>query len=462
MDPAELELDLLVIGGGMAGLTTAARAAQLGASVVVVESTGAVGGSAALSGGYVWTAPSREAFLDEDPEGDSERFQAVLDGYDDAFGWVAGLGVRQGEPETGIKGFGKGRQIDIGHYFQRLQAVIESAGGWVVLNTDAETLLVDDGRIVGARVQRQGGEAEDIHAAVTVISTGGFQADAAFRERYIGAGAGDIVLRSNERSRGDGIRMGLEAGGCLTEHMDGYYGHLIPYPLERFEPADHVALAQYHSEHALLLDHRGQRFSDESLGDHVGNQAVGAVGTALLLIDERIRREHVLAVYMSGFAGLDKLAEGAKHGAHYASAGSLEEVAEAASAWGYERDGIVATVNAYNAWCQGDQQADLDPPRKRFREPLLEPPFAVLEVQAAITFTYGGLRTDLDGRVLTGAGEPIPGLYATGVDAGGLNRRGYTGGLIRGLVLGRRLAEHLTTTPAVQVTAHGSMGASGP
>lgn len=443
MEHSAIEPDILVVGGGMAGLTAAARAVQLGASVVVVEITDGLGGSAALSGGFVWTAPSREAFLDEDPGGDPERFALVLEGLDRAFEWVDALGIRQGPPQTGIKWFGVGRQIDIGHYVSRLRAVIESGGGWIVLGTAVEGLLVEGGTVVGARLRsRTGGDAGEIRAGVTVLATGGFQADATMRERYIAPGAGALVVRSHEYCRGDGIRLGRDAGGALTRDMDGYYGHLIPYPLDSFEPADHVTLAQYHSEHALLLDKAGRRVGDESLGDHVGAQDVGAVGSALMVIDERIRREHVLTVYMSGVAGLDKLAVGAKRGAHYATEDSLEAVADAARAWGYDPAGIVTAVEEFNAYCRGERDR-IDPPRKRFRAPIAEPPFAVLEVQSAITFTYGGLQTDPDGRVLSVTGEAVPGLYATGVDAGGLNRRGYTGGLIRGLVLGRRLGEHL-------------------
>jgi predicted oxidoreductase len=52
-------------------------------------------------------------------------------------------------------------------------------------------------------------------------------------------------------------------------------------------------------------------------------------------------------------------------------------------------------------------------------EPLVEPPFHALEVQPAITFTYGGLRTAPDGRVLDHDGVRVNGLWAAGVDVGG-------------------------------------------
>ena len=75
-------------------------------------------------------------------------------------------------------------------------------------------------------------------------------------------------------------------------------------------------------------------------------------------------------------------------------------------------------------------------------EPLREPPFHALEVQAAITFTHGGLRVDADGRVLDADGLGVPGLYAAGADAGGVHDVGYAGGLATALVFGRRAGRH--------------------
>ena len=64
-----------------------------------------------------------------------------------------------------------------------------------------------------------------------------------------------------------------------------------------------------------------------------------------------------------------------------------------------------------------------------------------VRVYAAVTHTLGGLRVDPDARVLDEAGEPIPGLYAAGVDAGGVALGGYASGLAQALVLGLVAAE---------------------
>jgi len=69
------------------------------------------------------------------------------------------------------------------------------------------------------------------------------------------------------------------------------------------------------------------------------------------------------------------------------------------------------------------------------------PGLTAVRVYAAVTHTIGGLRTDGSGRVLTADGTPVPGLYACGVDVGGVATDGYASGLAAALVLGLRAAE---------------------
>ena len=68
------------------------------------------------------------------------------------------------------------------------------------------------------------------------------------------------------------------------------------------------------------------------------------------------------------------------------------------------------------------------------------PPYLAFAVTCVITFTFGGIRVDQDGRVLDQSSEPIPGLLAAGELVGGLFYDNYPGGsgLMAGSVFGRR------------------------
>jgi succinate dehydrogenase/fumarate reductase flavoprotein subunit len=96
----------------------------------------------------------------------------------------------------------------------------------------------------------------------------------------------------------------------------------------------------------------------------------------------------------------------------------------------------------------------LQPARRTNHFPVLQPPFTAALVRAAITFTCGGLRADLDMRVLRRAASvsmlplvtappdelqvaAIPNLYAAGCDVGGFSTQNYMGGLAQALVSGR-------------------------
>ena len=84
--------------------------------------------------------------------------------------------------------------------------------------------------------------------------------------------------------------------------------------------------------------------------------------------------------------------------------------------------------------------ARVEPPKSNWAIPLESAPFYAFPVTYGITFTFGGLHADTDGRVLDTAGAPIPGLFVCGEMLGGLFSGNYPGGtgLTSGAVFGRR------------------------
>jgi succinate dehydrogenase/fumarate reductase flavoprotein subunit len=405
--------DLLVAGGGVAGMAAAAHAARQGAQVLVVEKGDRLGGSGALSAGILWTAPDLHTFEQVCPRGDRELGRVLVEGFDGAVELAREAGVDVSERWTGQMGFGVAVQIDIHALLARWAADVLDAGGEIRKHTEVAELLLDaDGAVRGAALGR---ERTEQPAGCVLLATGGFQGDPEAVSEFLGEGAEAMPVRSNPGSTGDGLRMGRAAGAALAGPMTGFYGHLVPSPLERFEAGDFLPLTQYHSRECVLVNREGSRFTSERWGDEVSNQALlrepGSRG--MLLCDERVRREHAMGPPYPHGQSVDRFELARAAGARIASVGTLEELADLS--------GASAAMLAERG--------------------LSEPPFWALEVQPTLTFTFGGLAAGADGQVHDSQQRPIPGLFAAGADVGGLQDTGYVGGLILGLVFGPRAAE---------------------
>jgi succinate dehydrogenase/fumarate reductase flavoprotein subunit len=401
-------------------MAAAARAAARGAQVLVAEKGDRLGGSGALSAGILWTAPDLHTFAEVCPRGDRELGRALVEGFDGAVDLAREAGVEVSERWSGQMGFGVAVRIDVHGLLARWEEDVLAAGGEIRRRSAVRELVLDgEGAVRGALVgSMRAGEdganpaAEAIEADAVLLATGGFQGDAKAMREFIGPGADLMPVRSNPHSTGDGLRMGRTVGAALAGPMDGFYGHLVPSPLDRFEPEDYLPLTQYHSRHSLLLNRAGRRFTCESWGDEVSNQALLRQPgmRATLVCDERVRLEHVIGAPYPHGQVVDRFELARARGARPIRADSLDQLAHLAD-------------------------------RSVLERTLREPPFWTLEVQPTITFTFGGLRADADGRVRDPYGRPIPGLFAAGADVGGVQDTGYVGGLILGLVFGPRAAD---------------------
>ena len=168
----------------------------------------------------------------------------------------------------------------------------------------------------------------------------------------------------------------------------------------------------------------------------------------LLVYDQATHDNWMMQPYVEGVEPVDKFQLAYRRGARCAVAEDLEEFGELPEEWGYPGPAVLASLLEFNRQCEAGTPV---PGRARDGRPLTEPPYCVIEVVPAITFTFAGLRIDPQARVLDRAGAPIPGLLAAGADAGGVFVRAYAGGLASALVFGLQAAE--TALAAVRVPA---------
>jgi succinate dehydrogenase/fumarate reductase flavoprotein subunit len=338
----------------MAGLAAAARARELGASVDLYEKGARVGGSMLLSSGVIWRYAEWDEFRRQCPDGDEALQRAVHDGVDEAIDWLRGCGAVVTEESTGNP-LTRGKRFDT----RELCMALLRTGPSLRIGSPLEEL--PDGVPV-------------------VLATGGFQADRGLVRKWITPEADSLLVRSNRSNQGDGLRMGLAAGGEASAGMDEFYGRAMP-AVSSLHETHWVQAAQLYARWASAIeDANGERFE-------------GAVDWAEVDVVQWIARRPGARAWF--VVPESALGERGRYG-------TVAEMIERAR-------GLGARV----------EQLD-----ERVR----------VEVVAAITQTLGGLRVDARGRV-------APGVWAAGGDAGGVATGGYMSNLAAALVMGRRAAE---------------------
>jgi succinate dehydrogenase/fumarate reductase flavoprotein subunit len=127
-----------------------------------------------------------------------------------------------------------------------------------------------------------------------------------------------------------------------------------------------------------------------------------------------------------------------RYGAPLMRADSLDELIARLAAAGIPSAALSEEIERYNRACREGAADRLSPPRSDFRWPIERAPFYALRCVPGITATAGGIAIDAECRVLDASRNPLPGLYAAGVDAGGVFGRHYGGYLGWSLVSGRQ------------------------
>ncbi len=453
--------DLIVIGGGIAGMVAGTRAAERGLKVAILER-----GEAAdykcntrWSGGIVHVGyvdpkePSANiaAGIERNTRGytDPELGRILIEQTGQVIDWLRQQGVRfmrtgplsylawtMAPPRALVAGMDwKGRGPDV--MLRTLTDRLQRFGGTLHLGVSVDRLILDGDRVVGVEA---GGQS--LRATAVVVADGGFQANRALIRQHMIPEPGAVKQRGAETGLGDGMRMATEAGAAVTG-LDCFYGHLLsrdsmtndkvwPYP-----ELDAMAVA------GIVVNRAGQRFLNEGMGGvHMANTI--ARGTdplcATLIMDTPIWEGPGRSARIPANPSLERAGGTILRGA------TLRELASVAQ---LDPDGLEATVAGYNAACASGDFAALSPARSTDKAkpmPIAKAPFVAIQACAGITYTMGGLRIDRDARVLTPDGTPIPGLYAAGATTGGIEGGpaiGYIGGLSKAAVFGFRAAEHV-------------------
>lgn len=465
-----LSADIVVMGAGLAGLVAANRAAELGASVILLEAGEGpkYRANSRLTGGVFHIAfeditagaAKLEAAMGRASNGfsDPALIKAYAADAGRAVEWLAGHGAEfgQGGPpvwmsrmlvpfslrEPGLQNHWPDKGAD--RLLDRLAERLLAAGGTMLRGHRGQELVMDDGVCVGLVVSNADGQRKSIAAKAVILADGGFQGNAELVRKYISPQPEKLCTRGAGTGLGDGLRM-ADAVGALLINLDKFYGHvqaseaiaddrLWPYPI-----LDILGSA------AIIVGSDGKRFADEGLGGV-------PLANAIAKLDDPLSSFVVFDAALWEGAGRSFLLPPnptfIERGVKIFSADTIEGLARAI---GVPAAALRATVDGYNAALAGDSLDDLQPRRSRRSEtlaalpqPVAGPHFMAIRLCAGITYTMGGIAIDADARALGQDGTPIAGLYAAGSTTGGLDGGPdavYLGGLARAAVFGLRAGE---------------------
>lgn len=312
-----------------------------------------------------------------------------------------------------------------------LRAGLSTADVPVLLSTPLTGLVIEDDRVVGVEILRDG-KPDTIRATRGVLlASGGFEHNERMRKEYQQAPIGTEWTVGAVENTGDGIEAGMRLGAAVAFMDDAWWGPSILLPR-----GPYFCLAERSLPGSIMVNQRGQRFVNEAAPYVDAVHAMYDTNSvpAWLIADQSYRNRYI-------FAGLGPrqpfpgrwYKSGAVH-----RAPTLEALADEIDV---PSDALRDTVSTFNGFAKSGVDSDFHrgdsaydryygDPRNRPNPnlaPLHRAPFYAIKIVPGDLGTKGGLRTDTAARVLKEDGSVIEGLYAAGNASAPVMGRTYAG-----------------------------------
>jgi len=523
----DIEADLVAIGSSSGGLVAAITGHDLGLSTVLLEKADTLGGGTALSAGIIWIpynhqmleiglSDSREealtylrrismgrhdeellsAYLDNGPEmvryiEEHTPLKMLVVGSPDYYAELPG-GKSNGrklipDPQlmaevlteaekthpllskvrpdpvpffVGARGTWAGGRNLIGP----LVLACLNRGINILTNTRARQLIVQDGRVVGLRVERNGQDFLVKGKRGVLLAAGGYEWHGEMCKRFTNA----PVLRGGTppANEGDGHIMGMEVGAAVALMDHCIFTPVIHVPGEEADgkPVYRPIVPGYPGD--ILVNRYGKRCCDESFYPDIGR--------AFLAYDKaNAESANVPIFWIADQSLLDRLPVGTLPPATLMAdllhrADTLPGLAEQL---GLPSDNLKETVERFNTFAREGRDPDFHRGESAYDRwwgfranpdhkpnptlaPLEKPPFYGLQFHLGTVGNLGGLVTNANAQVVNVQGEVIPGLYGTSNTTAILSHGcGYDSGSCQGksMIFGYIAARHMAQSGREQI-----------
>lgn len=435
--------DVVIIGSGGAGLTSAIQAYELGLSPVILEKMDKLGGNTTRASSGMNAA---ETFVQLDHH--------IVDSFEDFYNETFIGGGKMNNPEL-LKFFTEHGALAIdwldqhgiklddltitgGMKTERTHrpSSLAPIGGYLVTellkyiakdqiplfdNIKVTELLTDNGKITGIKATAD--KDITIKTDAVVLATGGFGAGKDLLAEY----RSDLLnLRTTNQpgATGDGLKLAQKVGAKLVD-MDQVQVHPT---VQQDTPHAFLIGEAVRGEGAILINNDGQRFVNElDTRKNVTAAIDNLGGTGAYLIFDCDIRDRVKAIEFYDHIGLVTTGQ---------------TVAELAEEIHVEKQALQQTVKDWNVAV--DNQDDKWFARTTGMErDISDGPFYAIHVAPAVHYTMGGVAINHKTQVLNEKDQVINGLFAAGEVAGGLHGNNRIGGnsIAETVVFGRQAGQ---------------------
>ncbi len=469
---AQEQFDLIVIGGGTAGMPAAIFAAERGARVLIIEKAPSLGGTLFRSGGQMAGAGSvfqAAKGIEDSPDAHYDDIMRINNNSSDpviarlwadngaeSLNWLAanGFTVHEDHPVRGAGHdfyrtaryvWGPANGISILKVMEPLvTAMVAAKRITVLLNTAAVDLIKDEsGAVLGVVAEDDKGKRSDFHGRSVAITSGGCAANPSMFEELHG-----VPLYSQVAypfSQGAGLVLGLGAGGYLRggEKYVGLFGGILndneyPSPLAASLTVDPRTRPAWE----IFVNAGGERFlqEDHPSPDHREHALNRQPGRRFWAVFDQAIFDQAPPVIPAW--SREKFANAFNEHPMFTRAPTLSELGVKA---GVHPRMLEESVTEYNAALKSGVPDHLG--RAHRPLPIIDPPFYAIRAQGWTLMSFAGLAVDGDLRVIRNDGLPVPNLYAAGevIGAGATSGNAYTNGsmVTPAITFGRLLGQRI-------------------